>query len=92
MNKRKAKSRRNGQNSNDIGISAAKLAVIAGAVSTFGDVLATIAAALALEDGLDEDDGDDQTEQNLQMQEEKIASMQKQIDELTLQIKNLTKK
>ncbi|MDQ0062886.1 hypothetical protein [Paenibacillus harenae] len=68
---------------------AAKLAVIAGAVNVFGDVLATIAAALALEESVA---SDYQDQQNQKAQEANMVNMQKQIDELTLQIKNLTKK
>ncbi|MGO4538819.1 hypothetical protein [Paenibacillus sp. 2TAB19] len=89
MNKSKGNPDRNGQNSKKTEISAAQLTLIAGAVVTFGDVLATIAGVLALEEELQDDA--EQTEY-LKMQDEKIESMQKQIDELTLQIKNLTRR
>ncbi|WP_337101882.1 hypothetical protein [Paenibacillus sp. YIM B09110] len=89
MNKSKGIPGRNGQDSNNIEINSAKLAILAGAVTTFGDILGTIADALALEEGLQAEA--EQTEYQ-KMQDEKIASMQKQIDELTLQIKNLAKK
>jgi hypothetical protein len=89
LNKSKGNPGRNGQDSNNIEVSSAKLAILAGAVTTFGDILGTIAAALALEEELQAEA--EQTEYQ-KMQDEKIESMQKQIDELTLQIKNLTRR
>jgi len=68
---------------------AAKLAIIAGAITTFGDALATVAAALALEETVASDNKDQQSQNN---QEEKMLSMQKQIDSLTLQLKKISKK
>ncbi|MBB3108818.1 hypothetical protein FHS18_000870 [Paenibacillus phyllosphaerae] len=67
---------------------AAKLAVVAGLVTTFGDILATWAATLALEEAAMTDLQD---QANARMQEERLLQMQKQIDELSAQVKQLTK-
>ncbi|WP_341302761.1 hypothetical protein MHB44_10755 [Lysinibacillus sp. FSL H8-0500] len=58
---------------------AAKLAVIAGAITTLGDALATIAAGLALEDELKDND----------RSTDDIDKLQKQIDELHNEMKQL---
>lgn len=58
---------------------AAKLAVIAGAITTLGDALATIAAGLALEDELKENESNSND----------IDKLQKQIDELNYEMKQL---
>ncbi|MCM0624086.1 hypothetical protein M5J14_06060 [Lysinibacillus sp. OL1_EC] len=58
---------------------AAKLAVIAGAITTLGDALATIAAGLALEDELKENESNSND----------IDKLQKQIDELHYEMKQL---
>ncbi|QSB09751.1 hypothetical protein JTI58_22705 [Lysinibacillus fusiformis] len=58
---------------------AAKLAVIAGAITTLGDALATIAAGLALEDELKENESNSND----------ICKLQKQIDELNYEMKQL---
>ena len=58
---------------------AAKLAVIAGAITTLGDDLATIAAGLALEDELKE----------IESNSNDIDKLQKQIDELNYEMKQL---
>ena len=57
---------------------AAKLAVIAGAITTFGDVLATMAAVLAIEEARQEKN--DSVDNN---------SVQKQIDYLSLEMERL---
>lgn len=64
---------------NDSGSQAAKLAVIAGAITTLGDALATIAAGLALEDELKENESN----------RDDIDKLQKQIDELNYEMKQL---
>lgn len=56
---------------------AARLAVIAGAITTLGDALSTIAAGLALEDELKENNSNE------------IDKLQKQIDELNYEMKQL---
>ncbi|GGA46064.1 hypothetical protein [Psychrobacillus lasiicapitis] len=66
----------NNQDSNKA-ISAAELAVLGALFTTFGDVLATIAAVLALEEER-KDDGDNN-------------DLQKQIDDLTNEVKKLKK-
>ena len=58
---------------------AAKLAVIAGAITTLGDAIATIAAGLALEDELKENESNSND----------IDKLQKQIDELNYEMKQL---
>ncbi len=59
---------------------AAKLAVIAGgAITTLGDALATIAAGLALEDELKENESNSND----------IDKLQKQIDDLNYEMKQL---
>lgn len=58
---------------------AAKLAVIAGAITTLGDALATIAAGLALEDELQVNQGKNND----------IDKLQKQIDDLNYEMKQL---
>lgn len=58
---------------------AAKLAVIAGAITTLGDALSTIAAGLALEDELKENENNSS----------EIDKLQKQIDELNYEMKQL---
>ncbi|MBX8946438.1 MULTISPECIES: hypothetical protein [Lysinibacillus] len=60
---------------------AAKLAVIAGAITTLGDALATIAAGLALEDELKEKENESNSND--------IDKLQKQIDELNYEMKQL---
>ena len=57
---------------------AAKLAVIAGAITTFGDALATMAAVLAIEEARQEKN--DSVDNN---------SVQKQIDYLSLEMERL---
>ncbi|MGE7809140.1 hypothetical protein [Lysinibacillus capsici] len=58
---------------------ATKLAVIAGAITTLGDALATIAAGLALEDELKENESNSND----------IDKLQKQIDDLNYEMKQL---
>lgn len=58
---------------------AAKLGVIAGAITTLADALATIAAGLALEDELKENESN----------RDDIDKLQKQIDELNYEMKQL---
>lgn len=58
---------------------AARLAVIAGAITTLGDALSTIAAGLALEDELKENENNSN----------EIDKLQKQIDELNYEMKQL---
>ncbi|ULO06551.1 hypothetical protein H1230_26695 [Paenibacillus sp. 19GGS1-52] len=69
---------------------AAKLAIIAGVITTLGDVIATIAATLALEEITNAENNQDQ--QGQRDQEKKMLSMQKQIDSLTVQLKKLKNK
>ncbi|MCZ8533211.1 hypothetical protein [Psychrobacillus psychrodurans] len=57
---------------------AAKIAVIAGAISTFGDALATLSAILAIEEERQEKSG---TSDN--------RNLQKQIDNLTYEIQKI---
>ena len=71
------KSYRNSEG-NEFGSQAAKLAVIAGAITTPGDALATIAADLAVEDELKENESN-----------RDIDKLQKQIDELNYEMKQL---
>ncbi len=71
------KSYRNSEG-NESGSQAAKLAVIAGAITTLGDALATIAADLAVEDELKENESN-----------RDIDKLQKQIDELNYEMKQL---
>ncbi|MFC4811354.1 translation initiation factor 2 [Paenibacillus sp. GCM10023250] len=66
----------------------AKLAIIGGAFATLGDFLATISAALALEEIVEQDR---QAEQEKNEQQEKIAHLQRQIDALKQQLERLTK-
>ncbi|MFD4490998.1 hypothetical protein [Lysinibacillus fusiformis] len=61
---------------------AAKLAVIAGAITTLGDALATIAAGLALEDELKENESKNNND---------MDKLQKQIDDLNYEMKQLKK-
>ena len=65
----------NNQDSNTI--RAAELAVIGEVLSTVGDVISTIAAVLALEEELQEESNN--------------KNMQKQIDDLTNEVKKLKK-
>lgn len=67
---------------------AARIAIFADVVSTFGDFLATVADALALEEIKAADLLDQQEKQN---QEDKMASMQQQIDRLSEQVNQLTR-
>ncbi|MFB9328718.1 hypothetical protein ACFFSY_22515 [Paenibacillus aurantiacus] len=61
----------------------AKLALIAGAILTFGDFLTTVAAGLALEEA----EINENEEQRVNIQrEKKLVNMQKKIDDLTHQI------
>lgn len=60
---------------------AAKLAIIATAITTFGDALGTIAAILAFEE-----------EQQEQSDKEEYIKMQKQIDYLTTEFEKLKNK
>ncbi|KPN96268.1 hypothetical protein [Lysinibacillus sp. ZYM-1] len=71
---------RNSEGTETVG-QAAKLAVIAGAISTLGDALATIAAGLALEDELRENESKNND----------IDKLQKQIDDLNYEMKQLKK-
>ncbi|OKL36889.1 hypothetical protein [Domibacillus mangrovi] len=63
---------------------AAKLAVIATAVTTFGDALATLAAMLALEE-------ERQEERQAQSDKDDYKNMQKQIHYLTTEVEKLKK-
>ena len=58
----------------------AKLAVIAGVITTFGDALATLAAVLAIEEAREEKNGNGNNK-----------NMQKQIDYLTSEFEKLKK-
>ncbi|MFE4140687.1 hypothetical protein ACFX4I_02305 [Peribacillus sp. YIM B13472] len=60
---------------------AAKLAIIATAITTFGDALGTIAAILAFEE-----------EQQERMDKEEYIKVQKQIDYLTTEFEKLKNK
>ena len=64
----------------------AKLAVIASAISTFGDALATVAAVLALEESIESDATDAKNQEIQKNQEKQMIKMQKQIDYLTNQL------
>ena len=66
----------------------AKLALIASAITTFGDALATVAAALALEEAAN---SNTQDFQNQNSQDKQLIQMQKQIDYLTNQVAKLNK-
>ncbi|SEM57629.1 hypothetical protein SAMN04487786_2163 [Paenisporosarcina quisquiliarum] len=57
---------------------AAKIAVIAGAISTFGDALATLSAILAIEEERQEKNGSSDN-----------RNLQKQIDNLTYEIQKI---
>ncbi|MGE6514081.1 hypothetical protein [Lysinibacillus sphaericus] len=59
---------------------AAKLAVIAGAITTLGDALATIAAGMALEDELNE---------NNQNNQDSLDNLQQQIDYLKYEMSQM---
>lgn len=67
----------------------ARLAVIAGALSTFADALGTLSAALAIEEAAADNVAQMQADRE---QEEKLAAMQKQIDELAQEVARLAKK
>ena len=71
-------SNQNSDNQNQTDSESAKLAVIAGVITTFGDALSTLAAVLALEEARAEqnDAGDSK-------------NMQKQIDYLTSEIEKM---
>ncbi|MGE6486812.1 hypothetical protein [Paenisporosarcina sp. NPDC076898] len=66
----------------------AKLALIASVITTFGDALATVAAALALEEAAN---SNTQDFQNQNSQDKQLIQMQKQIDYLTNQVAKLNK-
>lgn len=63
---------------------AARLAVIAGAITTLGDGLSTIAATLALQEASQENGKQDQ-----KMYSKQIEKMQKQMDQLASRIDKL---
>ena len=65
-------------------ITATQLDLIASAIVTFGDALGTIAAALALEAEIQE-------EENQEIKEQEMNRMQKQIDYLTNELSKLKK-
>ena len=65
---------------------AAKLAVIAGAITTLGDGLATVAALLAIEEARQEE-SDTGNNKNMQKQIDYLSS---EMEELKKQIKRLT--
>ncbi|SEP18249.1 hypothetical protein [Paenibacillus sp. OV219] len=67
---------------------AAKLTIIAGAIVTLGDFLALVAAALEVEEIASEEL---QSQQDKSNQEDRMLSMQKQIDYLTIQLSNFKK-
>ena len=67
----------------------AKLAVIASAISTFGDALATVAAVLALEESIESDATDAKNQEIQKNQEKQMIKMQKQIDYLTNQLSQI---
>ncbi|PUB09451.1 hypothetical protein [Paenisporosarcina sp. OV554] len=67
----------------------AKLDIIASAITTFGDALATVAAILALEETVNSDAEDAKNQKN---QEKQLMEMQKQIDSLTNQLSQINKK
>ena len=67
----------------------AKLAVIASAISTFGDALATVAAVLALEESIESDATDAKNQEIQKNQEKQMIKMQKQIDYLTDQLSQI---
>ena len=67
----------------------AKLAVIASAISTFGDALATVAAVLALEESIESDATDAKNQEIQKNQEKQMIKMQKQIDYLTEQLSQI---
>jgi len=61
----------------------AKLAVIASAITTFADALATVSAVLALEESIKSDETDAKNQEFHKNQEIQLIKMQKQIDYLT---------
>jgi TolA-binding protein len=67
----------------------AKLAVIASAITTFADALATVSAVLALEESIKSDETDAKNLKIQKNQENQLKQMQKQIDYLTNQISQM---
>ncbi|MFB9325100.1 hypothetical protein ACFFSY_04080 [Paenibacillus aurantiacus] len=67
----------------------ARLALIGVAISTFGDALSTLSAALAIEEAEADNAAQMQADRE---QEEKLAAMQKQIDYLTQEVARLAQK
>ncbi|MGB3259970.1 hypothetical protein [Paenisporosarcina sp.] len=88
MNKNHMNSDSNIQNTSLPENRSAKLALIASVISTFGDALATVAAALALEEAAN---SNTQDLQNQNSQDKQLIQMQKQIDYLTNQVAKLNK-
>ncbi|MBM7567564.1 hypothetical protein [Paenibacillus sacheonensis] len=88
MNNRRSHPRDNGQPLLKSDHFSAKLAVIAGAFNILGDFLGTLSSTIALEEIAEEER---QNQLDSKLQEERFASMQKQIDELTLQLNRLKK-
>nr|WP_106782708.1 hypothetical protein [Lysinibacillus timonensis] len=65
---------------------AAQLAVIAGLISTLGDGLATVSAALALQEAQQSNQNGNNNNSNIQ-----LKAMQKQIDDLAKEIREIKK-
>ncbi|GGG62483.1 hypothetical protein [Paenibacillus radicis (ex Gao et al. 2016)] len=89
MSKNKPEPMDTGQSFSKSENNAAKLALIGSAVTTFGDLITTIAAVIALEEIAASEILD---QENQRIQDEKMSNMQKQIDYLTSQINQLSKK
>ncbi|MFF2091589.1 hypothetical protein [Paenibacillus sp. NPDC058174] len=89
MSKTKAEPMDMGQSFNKSENNAAKLALIGSAVTTLGDFITTIAAVIALEELAVSDILD---QENQRTQDEKMSNMQKQIDYLSAQLNQLSKK
>jgi TolA-binding protein len=67
----------------------ARLAIIASVITTFGDALATVSAVLALEESIQSDESDAKNQEIQKNQENQLIKMQKQIDDLTVQISQI---
>ncbi|MBK3494989.1 hypothetical protein JFL43_08965 [Viridibacillus sp. YIM B01967] len=67
----------------------AKLAVVGAAITTLGDAISTIAAALALEEA---QNSNNQNSQSQKEQEKQLMRMQNQIDYLTAQLSKIDRK
>lgn len=63
-----------------------KLAFLGAVITTIGDVISTLAAAMALEESILEDA---QQQKDQKEQEQKFQQMQKQIDDLTNQLSKM---